>query len=119
MTYGSLTNTIYGGSRYPEPEVGMGATALSWTDRHPATIVEVIRYKTGQKAGQVKAVVIQWDKSRRTDTNGMSECQTYEFEPNPDSPRVTFTRRKNGRYVNKAGQGLAIGHRDCYYDYSF
>lgn len=116
--YGSLINAV--SDRVgPEPQVGDGATALYWSDRAPATVVEVVRFKTGQKAGQVKGVVVQWDKATRTDSNGMSDAQSYEYERDPDSPRVTFLKRKDGRFRNKGGTTLAVGFREKYYDYSF
>jgi hypothetical protein len=111
----SLVNNIYAHSRQPKPEVGMGATELLYTDRHACTIVEVVNDKT---------IVVQADNSRRTDSNGMSECQSYEYSPNPNAPKVTVTLRKNGRWVRK-GEGMkngttfAVGGRDEYHDYSF
>jgi hypothetical protein len=35
----------------PEPEVGMGATTFSGSDRYPATIYEVIQAKQGLVVG--------------------------------------------------------------------
>jgi hypothetical protein len=111
---GSLMNNIAANSKYPDPVVGMGATRLSWTDRDPFTIVEVIDART---------IVVQEDEARRIDRNGMSECQTYEFTPDPDARRVTLTFRKNGRWVEKGspmgGTPYAVGHREKYHDYSF
>lgn len=113
---GSLVNAIYGGSRQTEPEVGMGATILGWTDRYAATIVEV--------KNNGKTVVIQEDNARRIDSNGMSENQTYEHTPNTDAPRKTYTLRKSGQYVKQGepiqgGGRILIGRRDHYYDFSF
>jgi hypothetical protein len=92
----------------PKPEVGMGATVLMWTDREPATIVKVT-------ATQVH---IQRDKATRTDTNGMSECQSYTFEPDPSQPVEIYRLNKRGAYKGKIGQ-LRIGERDKYRDFSF
>jgi hypothetical protein len=112
---GSLVNAIMANSAI-QPEVGMGATILSWTDRHAATIVEV------SKSG--KSIVVQEDHAKRTDDRGMSEWQTYEHTPNTDAPRVTYTLRKNGSWVKqgdtlKGGRRVAIGVRNHYYDFSF
>lgn len=117
--YGSLINLIRSGPTSRDPEVGDGATILYWSDRAPATIVEVIRFKTGTRKGEVKAVVVQADKATRTDSNGMSDAQTYEYERIPDAPKRTFTKRKNGQFSDKGGTGLAVGYREKYYDYSF
>lgn len=119
--YGNLINRIMEASATPEPEVGMGATVCMWSDRHAATITEVIRYKTGPKAGQVKGVKTRACKAIRTDNNGMSDAQAYRYEENPDAPEAEWTYRKNGRLCKKGDSytTLAIGFRDAYYDYSF
>lgn len=42
MKYGSLINLLSdAGKQTIKPEVGMGITILSWTDRDAATIIEV------------------------------------------------------------------------------
>lgn len=117
---GSLVNLISGNAKYPEPEVGMGATLLGWTDRNPATIVSVKK----NKEGKAVAVEITRDEYKRIDSNGMSECQEYEYTPVKDAPRSTYTKRKNGAWVRagesmKGGARLAIGQRERYYDFSF
>lgn len=111
---GSLVNHVMAGSKDAEPTVGMGVTFLMWTDRHAGTIVEVGK----------GTVVVQRDKPVRTDSNGMSESQSYEFEPQPDAKKEVFTLRKNGAWVLKGdamknGQRIAIGYREEYYDFSF
>jgi hypothetical protein len=118
---GSVTNRIMEQSRYPEPEEGMGATITMWSDRHAATIVAVRRFKTGQRAGQVKEIDVQRDKAIRTDDHGMSDAQSYRYEPDPDAGVTTFKVDKHGRFFSngKGSRGLLIGHRDEHYDYSF
>lgn len=122
---GSMTNHLY--SRMvigqPVPFIGMGATVLGWTDRHAATVVEVI------EGG--KYIGVQQDKATRTDKNGMSENQEYEYAPNPTASVQYFKQEKDGRWskvsknpetgrFKKTGcYGLRIGVRDEYYDYSF
>lgn len=110
---GSLVNMLADGAQEIEkPEVGMGATYIGWSDREPFTVVEVS--KTGHR------IVVQADDARRTDSNGMSECQSYEFTPNPNGHRVVATRRKDGSYRVKGGQTrILLGVRQKYYDYSF
>jgi hypothetical protein len=99
-----------------KPEVGMGATVLHYTDREAGTITYV--HPNG------RALIFQRDKATRTDSNGMSECQSYRYEPDPNGRKLTFTLRANGRWV-LAGQGLHkgtrlhIGDRAHYHDYSF
>ena len=115
MTTGSLVNLIYANSAEPVPAVGMGATILRWTDRAAATIVEV--------SPSGKSLKVKGDRSIRTDDNGMSDAQSYRYEPIEDIRPITYTLRKNGRWVRQGdpmnGESLAIGIRDTYHDYSF
>lgn len=117
MQTGSLVNLLTANSKNTiTPVVGIGATILMWSDRLPCTVIEV------SKSG--KSVVVQHDEYTRTDNNGMSECQDYEFAPNPEGQKRTFTLRKNGRWVvegsgMKSGECLSIGHRNRYYDFSY
>jgi hypothetical protein len=129
MRLGSQTNSVINHllSRatvgQPVPTIGMGATLLGWTDRAPATIVGVF------KATQM--IRVQEDNYRRVDKNGMSECQTYEYSPNPEGYVHTFRRNKHGaweevafnpatnRYKKTGGHGLRIGDREKYHDFSF
>jgi hypothetical protein len=118
MAYGSFQNMMYAGATPKTPEVGMGATLVSWTDRYAYTVVAVETFKTGPKAGQVKAVVATEDKAKRVDANGMSECQSYEFETDPDATPEKFTLRKGGQFKGKRGV-LYVGSRSQYHDFSF
>lgn len=116
MNYGSLFNSLMANSNAPTPEKGMGCTMLMWSDRHAASIIGV--------AANGKSVTVQRDKATRTDAYGMSDSQSYEYEPDPDGSTRVFTLRKNGRWVAKGdpmrgGMGLLVGHRDEHYDYSF
>jgi hypothetical protein len=111
----------------PEPVIGMGVTMFGWTDRNPATIIEIF------EKGTYLYIQVQADKYTRTDSNGMSECQDYEFTPNPNG-RTRYYRRKlddsnaswvgtyqkieNGRWL-KGDDSIRIGERDRYHDFSF
>lgn len=105
---GSLMNHIEGSMTQPLPKVGDGATMLSWTDRHPATVIKVTRC----------TVTVQEDTAKRTDKNGMSECQTYDYSPNPAGSIRTFRRNSKGQLVGN-GRFLFVGRREKYHDYSF
>jgi hypothetical protein len=111
---GSLMNHIFSGCNMPAPEIGMGATILHWTDRTACTITAI------SKSG--KRVEVVEDNAIRTDDNGMSDSQSYRYEPGTGSARA-FTLRKNGAWVAEGqsmkGTRLAIGARRHYYDYSF
>lgn len=104
---GSLINHVMSTASTDNPQVGDGCTVLCWTDRHAGTIVKVTRAR----------VYVQYDKATRTDHNGMSELQEYRYEPEPG--RIDMFRMTKRGYRNKAGNGLLIGIRQAYYDYSF
>lgn len=118
---GSLMNHLYSACN-DEPTVGMGATILSWSDRYPATIIEVNHKK--------RYIVVQEDDAERIDNNGISESQVYKYSPNPNSSKRIYRKMKNGRwqehYVNREtnrlikGSGyLSIGEREKFHDFSF
>lgn len=109
--FGSLNNRLMENVKPPVPTVGMGGTILMYSDRHAVTVVEVL---------SPKRIVVQEDTARRTDKNGMSECQDYEYSPNPNAPRIEFSLRKDGRWrQSKTTTVLMLGERDSYHDYSF
>ena len=108
-------NQVISRTTSSEPVVGMGATQLMWSDRHPFTVVEVL---------SAKEVVVQADRVKRVDGNGMSEDQEYEYVPNPAGKKYTITLRKNGQWVTKGqplrnGQLWKLGEREEYHDFSY
>lgn len=122
---GSVTNHIYSRMTLgqPDPVVGMGVTFLHWTDRSAGTIIEVF------KIGNDLAIKAQGDNAERTDKNGFSEDQTYEYTPNPKGA-VSVWRFRNGAWEKvflnpdsnrwkKSGGGLIIGKREAYWDPCF
>lgn len=114
MQFGSVVNMVTG-SKPGTPEVGDGATFLHWSDRSPGTVVEVV---------SSKEIVVQADNYKLVNGSTLSESQNYEFSPNPDGAKRTFTLRKNGRWVSKgsgmkSGSTVAVGFRDAYYDPTF
>jgi len=117
MTASLISNVML--SINPEPEVGMGATVCMYSDRHAVTIVEVKR----NAKGKAIAVAVQRDTAIRIDGNGMSDAQSYRYEPNPEG-RITWYTLRIDRWVfkgqpKKDGTSLSIGHRSEYFDYSF
>jgi hypothetical protein len=110
--YGSLQSRIMESSKQPVPEVGMGATITMYTDRHACTIIDVSPFG--------RRIIVQEDAATRTDTNGMSESQTYSYTPDPKGAVCVFSLRKDGRYVERCGSnGLLVGSRRHYHDFSF
>lgn len=118
---GSLINHFMGGSNV-SPQIGMGATLLSWTDRDPATVIAYDMVK--------QIVTVQEDSYKRIDSNGMSEAQEYEYTPNPKGSihnfrwgkkgweRVTYNPETN-RWKKSHSGGLHTGTRERFYDFSF
>lgn len=100
----------------PMPEVGMGATIYFYSDRHVGTVIAV--------SASGKKITVQEDHAIRTDSNGMSDDQSYRYERNPKGKIYEFTLRKNGRFVlvgetMQGGLYAKLGGRLYYYDYSF
>ncbi len=116
----NLMSNIMANSRQTVPAVGMGATALLYSDRHAGTIVDLIT----NKAGKVVGFYWQRDNATRTDKLGMTDSgQQYAFTPNTDAARVKVTLRKNGRWVQdgenlRTGRAYTIGTRDEFYDFT-
>lgn len=110
---GSLINHVLSGANGGvTPTIGMGATVLCWSDRHAGTVVKVTRC----------TLVVQEDTATRTDTNGRSEVQAYDYARNPDGRLWKFRLTKRGwRAEGSGGQGngLLLGDRRKYHDYSF
>lgn len=94
------------------PVIGMGATICSYSDREAATIIQV--------TNNGKRIVLQVDQATRTDTNGMSEMQTYSFKEDLDGKIFIATMRKDGGFmVSNTKRRVSIGQRNKYYDFSF
>lgn len=129
MTANLISNIHLAGSEGVTPVVGMGATICHYTDRNAATVVAV-RFK---RDGSVKEIDVRQDKAIRTDSNGMSDAQSYRYEPNEDAPVNTWRVDSQGRFRRLAtdwegkvrmeswrgGSRLALGIRDEFYDYTF
>jgi hypothetical protein len=105
---GSLVNHLMTTSDTgKQPKVGDGVTICGWTDRTPATIIKLSSC----------TITVQEDNFKRTDNNGMSESQTYEYSANPDGNILIFRKTKKG--WTRKGYSLSLCGRNRYYDYSF
>lgn len=118
--FGNLNSGLMSLCKNPVPVVGMGATILHGRDRDAGTVVAA----STNKKGVVVRAVVQWDHWKRTDSNGMSECQSYEFSANKEGAMSVYTLRRNGRWVEEGHsgsnpQGVLFGHREKFYDFSF
>ena len=118
MYYGSLQNQVFANCKNTTtPEVGLGATAIWYSDRSVYTIVEV------SKSG--RSIVVQEDDvvADKSKPLGIGH-QDWIITPNPNAPRIIVTLRSNGKWVikgqgQKNGQRFLIGARDYYYDWTF
>jgi hypothetical protein len=136
--YGGLINRMQEGAAVTTvPSVGDGATMFLYSDRHAYTV----RTVTVSPSGKTITIRASRDKARRTDSNGFSESQDYEFTTEPPLD-VPFSedigevfKSVNGKpfrnvYAelnDKAPDGcslrmgstiLRVGHRDEYYDFT-
>lgn len=124
---GSLVSHVLTTSAQPVPEAGMPATFCGWTDRHPATVIEV-------QTGKATIVVVQEDSFTKPEgvCNAFTEAQTWNYSRNPEGRTIAFRLTPAGRWEevrkgptgrwNKAGSGgygLILGRREKYYDPSF
>ena len=122
---GSLVNHIMSSGNQSKPGIGTPATLLGQTDRYAATITAVFE-RNGRTFIEVKldtSTVI-----RGSEHDGTAE---YQYTRNPkESPRY-FRLENNGewvgvwfnpessRWVKNNTHGIAIGHRETYYDPTF
>ena len=113
---GSLFNHLMSGAKTDAPAVGMGATVLCWTDRKAGTIIAV------EDDG---SFTVQIDTATPLFT-GPTDSQSYSYAPNPNGPVYRFCAVKRGKQAGaireggrKDGNGVLVGHRDHYFDFSF
>jgi|SRR5215471_2769688 len=114
MAHGSLINTLYDqsdavhGAKH-QWKVGDGATYCGWSDRNAYTVIAVTRC----------SITLRRDKATRTDTNRMSDAQSYTFEPDPEGRVIKARLTKRGWRVGGQRGAAIIPGRDEFYDYSF
>lgn len=124
---GSLVNHLYSRAVRVEPEVGMDATLLSWTDRHPATVTEVF------KKGKYNYFTVREDRYERiSGVIGMDESVEYRFFPNEEGEgrEETYRIKENGyervffdpdtkRFNKLNSGGVMLGRKEKYHDPHF
>lgn len=101
------------GPEFKMPAKGDGVTQIVGSDCYPFTVSRV--HPDGMRCW-VKA-----DDFKRTDTNGFSETQTYEYTQNPNAEEIAL-RWTGKRWQNVAGARWTpyrIGERKAYTDPSF
>ena len=100
------------------------ATMNSWSDRNPATIVK--RTATTITVQEDNVVNLSSEADRESGlTFARGHGTVVIYERNYDAPLVTYTLRRNGRWMlkgapmNSRGASLTIGTRDYYRDPHF
>ena len=134
---GSLVNYLNSRHAYPMEalEIGGPATINMWSDRHGATVVDIIKKKNGRTF-----LAVQQDDTKMVGGNIMSEDQQYEFTRNPQGRLVhaeiifveddegtqgfvleprDFNHRTNRFNVATHGARISLGHRSEYRDPCF
>ena len=91
-------------------QVGDGVTICYYTDREAGTIIKRTK----------NTITYQQDKAIRTDNNGMSDCQEYRYEWDPNGKvEVYHWSHKYGCFRNSKNHLYVINGRHEYFDYSF
>ena len=127
----SLVNHLYSRMTIgaPAPVVGMGATKLSWTDRHAATVTKVTELTSKVWAYEIHIIE---DKPTVVSGSVHDGSAVYTFEPNPcgyvDMYRMErktgkwvrgYINGQTGRFKQFRNGGLILGMRDHHYDPHF
>lgn len=89
------------------PEIGAGATLHVGSDSYPYTVIR----KTA------KTVTLRADSFKQTDSNGISESQSYEYSADPTGRVVVARWTKRGWQAN--GTPVSMTGRRAYLDPSF
>lgn len=121
---GSLINHIMSNTvTVEEIKVGTPATFLSWTDRHPGTVIDVT------KKGKFTYLKVRRDEVNYYepgtgkfeivdgDDNNFS---TFRFKTDGSSGFMKVgINPETGRYIKLGDGGLSVGNREYYYDPHF
>lgn len=109
--YGSLQNRLAERTKSPKPEVGMGATAMYWSDRRAYEIIAV---------KDEKHITVRRMKAKCLDYY----AGDWEVEPDPEGYTLNLYLSQKGwrERIGKNGLGdikFVIGYADEYEDPSF
>lgn len=103
---GSVFNFLMGNNSVP-PVVGAGATILSYTDRKCAEVISI--------SVDGKTVVLEDYDAIRTDSNGMSEDQDYDYRLNGNQSKLVWRNgawRKECVSVEYTDEALAMTYNE-------
>lgn len=116
---GSLVNLLQSAEprdRIKHVEVGMGCTILGWSDRYPATVIEV-RNRDGKRP----VVVIRRDRYEVTEgySNAFTENQHWDITEDPEGRTHEVLFRKGAWRIRGTDEAIRFGDRERYDDPSF
>jgi hypothetical protein len=112
--YGSLNNRLMEGAKSEAPSVGAGATVIAYSDRHPATIAEVV----SPSRFFIQRDTVTHDKTK---PGGMGH-QNWLITPDPKAARELVTLRKDGKFhlgTSMQGSVVLVGVRQAHHDWEF
>lgn len=91
-------------------KVGDGITLCLYSDSHAYTVIK----------RTAKTITIQQDKAIRTDGFGLSDYQTYRYEPNKTGEimKIRWSNKYERWSIPSGYRGILLGRHE-YYDYSF
>jgi hypothetical protein len=95
----------------PLPIIGMGVTFGYGSDRYPGTVTRVS--DTGASFWFTR------DGYKRTDKNGLSEMQQYEYTPDPEGVEHRASLSLTRGAYRRQGAYIALGYRQAYMDPHF
>lgn len=96
---GSIMNYFMGNNN-TQPVVGNGATILSYSDRNACEVISI--------SDDGKTILLEWYDAIRSDKNGMSEDQNYDYMLNGNQFKIVWkygawrTTRKQIFYTDEA-----------------
>jgi len=109
-----------------EIRIGMPATVAIGSDRMAATVVGVkfVRTKRGEMV--IHSMTVREDSAIRIGGEGVSESQSYRFEPNPNGTLWDCKLDANGNWRGRQNVldkrysvTVFVGRRDHYWDPTF
>lgn len=126
---GSLVNHFMANTVTSEIKVGTPATFLSWSDRHPGTVIKVFE-KGAYTYLNVRCDRVEYheDGAMSNDFGGKFDIiagddehyRIFRFKTDGSSGFESVTINPDtGRYIKLNTGGLTVGTREYYYDPSF
>lgn len=100
------------------PELDDAATVNCGSDANPATVVEVVLFKSGPRTGEVRKVAVQYDDWTVVSGGEHDGSAAYRYSRNRGERVAWFTADRHGRFSN-GYLSLVLGERRRYFDPHF